>query len=156
MLFFIGLCWDTVDMSIYLPSNKCLEIQQLGHSLLQSEPVTVCQVWSPFGMTNFLSLNIHNFSTHWMYIILHLTYFVFHFSSASTSENVSVATESSSLAISYSWWGNYYGSTHNHWTSYFQGFCGTWSDFMHKAHIGLQELNTAVPMIHKMAFSFTW
>ena len=32
---FLGLCWDTIDMSVSLPYDRQLEIQQLAHSLLQ-------------------------------------------------------------------------------------------------------------------------
>ena len=28
---FLGLCWDTVDMSVSLPCDKPLPIQQLAH-----------------------------------------------------------------------------------------------------------------------------
>ena len=38
---FLGLCWNIVDMSVFLPSGKCIEIQQLAHALLQRQSVTV-------------------------------------------------------------------------------------------------------------------
>ena len=33
---FLGLCWDTVHMSVYVPSDKLADIQQLALSLLQT------------------------------------------------------------------------------------------------------------------------
>ena len=105
-----GLCWDTGDMSISLPSDKLLEIQHLVHSLLQKQPVTVHWIISFLGKTNFcanghaqlcqqcLSFGV----TCWICIIFWLTYFVlfiFPFRSASTSETVSVATEFCSFVI---------------------------------------------------------
>ena len=41
---FLGLCWDTVHMSVSLPPDKLADIQQLALSLLQTPHVTVCQV----------------------------------------------------------------------------------------------------------------
>ena len=43
---FLGLCQDTVDMSVSLPSDKLAEILQLSHSLFQRQPVTVNQTMS--------------------------------------------------------------------------------------------------------------
>ena len=37
---FLGLCWDTVHMSVSLPPDKLADIQQLALSLLQSQHVT--------------------------------------------------------------------------------------------------------------------
>ena len=50
---FLGLCWDTVHMSVLLPPDKLADIQQLALSLLYAQPVTVCQVMSFLGMANF-------------------------------------------------------------------------------------------------------
>ena len=50
---FLGLSWDTVHMSISLPPDKLADIQQLAFSLLQTQPVTVCQVRSFLGKANF-------------------------------------------------------------------------------------------------------
>ena len=38
---FLGLCWDTVCMSVSLPSDKLADIQQLALSFLQSQHLTV-------------------------------------------------------------------------------------------------------------------
>ena len=51
--YFLGVCWDTVHMSISLPSDKLADIQQLALSLLQTQPVSVCQVMSFWGKANF-------------------------------------------------------------------------------------------------------
>ena len=40
-------------MSVSLPPDKLVDIQQLVLSLLQTKPVTVCQVISFLGMANF-------------------------------------------------------------------------------------------------------
>ena len=41
---FLGLCWDTVCMSVSLPPDKLADIQQLALSLLQTPHVTVRKV----------------------------------------------------------------------------------------------------------------
>ena len=38
---FLGLCWDTVHMSVSLPLDKLADIQQLAFSLLHTPHVTV-------------------------------------------------------------------------------------------------------------------
>ena len=43
---FSGLCWDPVLTSVSLPPDKLADIQELALSLLQTQPVTVCQVMS--------------------------------------------------------------------------------------------------------------
>ena len=53
MLFFLGLYWHTVDMSVSLASEKLLEIQQLAYSLLERQPVTLNEVMSFLGKTTF-------------------------------------------------------------------------------------------------------
>ena len=49
---FLGLCWDTVCMSVSLPPDKLADIQQLALSLLLTPHVTVCKVMSFLGMAN--------------------------------------------------------------------------------------------------------
>ena len=56
-LCFLGLCWDAVNVSVYLSSDKLLEVQQL----LQTQPVAVCQVMSFFGKTISCAKDMHNF-----------------------------------------------------------------------------------------------
>ena len=50
---FLGLCWNTVQMSVFLPPDKLANIQQLGLSLLWTQHVTVCRVMSFLGKANF-------------------------------------------------------------------------------------------------------
>ena len=45
--------WDTLDMSVFLPSEKLLEIQQLAPASLQRQSITVPQVTSFLGKTTF-------------------------------------------------------------------------------------------------------
>ena len=52
---FLGLCWDTVHMSVSLPPDRLnnMYIQQLALSLLQTPHVTVHRVMSFLGKANF-------------------------------------------------------------------------------------------------------
>ena len=50
---FLGLCWDTIHMSVSLPPDKLADIQQLALSLLQTTHVTVCKVISFLDKANF-------------------------------------------------------------------------------------------------------
>ena len=50
---FLGLCQDTVCMSVSLPPEKLADIQQLALSLLQTPHVTGCKVMSFLGKANF-------------------------------------------------------------------------------------------------------
>ena len=50
---FLSLCWDTVDMSISLPFDKCLEIQQLANALLQRHSIRVHHIMFFLGKTTF-------------------------------------------------------------------------------------------------------
>ena len=80
---FLGLCWDTVDMSVSLPPDKLADIQQLMLSLLCTPYVTVCRVMSFLGKTNFLPMAISKCNAYAMslrvtcytFIILPLNYF---------------------------------------------------------------------------------
>ena len=58
--FLFKECWDMVDMSVSLPSTILLEIQQLVHGLLSRHPVTVHQVMSFLGKTNFVPMGMHS------------------------------------------------------------------------------------------------
>ena len=40
---FLGLCWDTVHMSVSLPPDKLADIKQLALSLMWTPHVTVCR-----------------------------------------------------------------------------------------------------------------
>ena len=52
-LCFLGLCWDTVHMSVSLPPDKLADIQQLALSLLWTPHVTVHRVMSFLDKANF-------------------------------------------------------------------------------------------------------
>ena len=56
---FLGLCWDTVPMSVSLPPDKLADIQQLAVSLLWTTHGTVCKVMSFLGKANFCT-NCHS------------------------------------------------------------------------------------------------
>ena len=50
---FLGLCWDTVHMSVSLPPDKLTDNQQLALSFLWTPHVTVHKVMSFLGKANF-------------------------------------------------------------------------------------------------------
>ena len=50
---FLGLCWDTICMSVSSPPDKLADIQQLALSFLQKLHVTVCWVMSFLCKANF-------------------------------------------------------------------------------------------------------
>ena len=80
---FLGLCWDTVHMSVSLLPDKLADIQQLALSLLQTPHVTVCRVMSFSGKANFVPMATPKCSTYvmsfrvtcYMFIILPPNYF---------------------------------------------------------------------------------
>ena len=51
--YFLGLCWNTVHMSVSLPSDKLADIQQLALPLLLTPHVTVLGSCSFLGKANF-------------------------------------------------------------------------------------------------------
>ena len=51
---FLVFCWDTVHMSVSLPSDELVDIQQLALSLLWTQPVAVHWVMSFLGRANIL------------------------------------------------------------------------------------------------------
>ena len=65
---FLGLCWDTVHMTVSLPPDKLADIQQLGLSLLQTPDVTVHKVMSFLGKANFCT-NGHSQLHHLCHVI---------------------------------------------------------------------------------------
>ena len=52
---FLSQCWNTVDMSVFLPSDKLNEIQQMAHSLLQNQSVTVHDIMFILGKNTFFA-----------------------------------------------------------------------------------------------------
>ena len=65
---FLGLCWDTVHMSVSLPSDKLADIQQLALSLLWTPHVTVRRVMSFLGKAKFCT-NGHSQMQHLCHVI---------------------------------------------------------------------------------------
>ena len=78
---FLGLCWDTVHISVSLPPDNIADIQQLALSLLQSPHVTVHQVMCFLGKANFCT-NGHSQLWHLCHVIqsdmLHVYYSLTH------------------------------------------------------------------------------
>ena len=80
---FLGLCWDTVHMSVSLPPDNLTDIQQLALSLFQTQHMTVCRVISFLYKANFLPMATPNCGTYavsfrvtcYMFIILPPNYF---------------------------------------------------------------------------------
>ena len=52
---YLWLFSDTVDMSVFLPYDKLFEVQCLAHALLQTQPITVCQIMSFGGQGQFFT-----------------------------------------------------------------------------------------------------
>ena len=155
---FLGLCWDTVHMSVSLPPVKLADIQQLALSLLQSQHVAVCQIMSFLGKANFCG-NGHSQLWHLCHVIqsdmLHVYYSPIHlFSWVHFSlsllcqlEQLSQLQQSPApllfplpdVVIATNVMPTY-------WAFYFQGsglplsVSGPWAGSMCRAHIALQEL----------------
>ena len=108
---FLGLCWDTVHMSVSLPPDKLADIQQLALSLLHTPHVTVRKVMSFLGKANFCinghsqlwrlcrviqsdMLSVYHSPTH-LFSCVHFFSFVL----TSTGLVGSLATKSCSIAI---------------------------------------------------------
>ena len=56
--YFVGLFKNTLDISVSLPSDNCLKIQKLAHSLLKTQSVTISQIMPLLGKVNFC-VNTH-------------------------------------------------------------------------------------------------
>ena len=167
---FLGLCWDTVHMSVSLPPDKLADIQQLALSLLHTPHVTVHKVMSFLGKANFC-INGHSQLRQLCRVIqsdmlrvYHSPTHLFsrvHFSPSSLRQldqlaklqqspvplqfplpDVVIATDATLI----------------HWAFYFQGsglplsVSGTWSGSLSRAHIALQELQAVAVMLRRMAF----
>ena len=74
---FLGLCWNTVHMSVSLPPDKLADIEQLAVSLLQSQHVTVHWVMSFLGNANFCT-NCHSQLWHLCHVIQRDMLHVYH------------------------------------------------------------------------------
>ena len=56
----VTLCWHTLDIFESLQSDKLLDIQQMAHSLLWRQPVTVHQVMSFWARSPFAPVDMYN------------------------------------------------------------------------------------------------
>ena len=56
LFVFLGLCGDSVHLSVSLPPDKLADIRQLVLSLLQTQPITVHWVMSFLGKANFCAI----------------------------------------------------------------------------------------------------
>ena len=167
---FLGLCWDTVRMSVSLPPDKLADIQQLALSLLHTLHVTVCKVMSFLGKANFCT-NGHSHLQHLCHVIQSDMLSVYH----SPTQLFSHVHFSLSTLCKLEWLSNLQQSpvllqfplpdvviatdaTPTHWAFYFQGSglplsgSGAWSGFLSRAHIALQELQAVAIMLCRMAF----
>ena len=167
---FLGLCWDTVCMSVSLPPDKLAEIQQLALALLQTPHVTVHKVMSFLGKANFCT-NGHSQLWHLCCVIQSDMLSVYH----SPTQLFSHVHFSPSSLCQLEWLAKLQQSpvplqfllpdvviatdaTPTHWAFYFQGsglplsVSGTWSGSLSRAHIALQELQAVAVMLHRMAF----
>ena len=167
---FVGLCWDTVCMSVSLPPDKLANIYQLALSLLQTPHVTVCKVMSFLGKANFCT-NGHSQLHHLCCVIQSDMLSVYH----SPTQLFSHAYFSLSSLHQLEWLAELQQSpvllqfplpdvviatdaTPTHWAFYFQesglplSVSGAWSGSLSRAHIALQELQAVAVMLHRMAF----
>ena len=167
---FLGLCWDTVHMSVSLPPDKLADIQQLALSLLHTPHVTVHKVMSFLGKANFCinghsqlqrlcrviqsdMLSVYHSPTH---LFSHV-----HFSPSSLHQLDRLANlQQSPVPLQFPLPDVVIGTdaTPTRWAFYFQGsglplsVSGTWSGSLSRAHIALQELQAVAVMLCRMAF----
>ena len=167
---FLGLCWDTVCMSVSLTLDKLADIQQLALALLQTPHVTVRKVMSFLGKANFCTnghsqlrclcrviqsdmLSVYHSPTQ---LFSHV-----HFSPSSSCQLEQLAKlQQSPVPLQFPLPDVVIATdaTPTHWTFYFQGYglplsvSGAWSASLSRAHIALQELQAVAIMLHRMAF----
>ena len=168
--YFLGLCWDTVHMSVSLPPDKLADIQQLALSFLQTPDVTVCWVMSFLGKANFCT-NGHSQLWH-LYCVIqsdmlhvyhsptHLFSHV-HFSLSSLHQLEQLAhLQQSPVPLQFPLPDVVIATDAmpTHWAFYFQGsglpllVSGSWLGSLWRAHIALQELQAVAMMLHRMTF----
>ena len=164
---FLGICWDTVHMSVSFPPDKLADIQQLALSLLETTHVTVM---SFLGKANFCT-NGHSQLHCLCCVIQHDMLSVYY----SPTQLFSRVHFSLSSLRQLEWLANLQQSpiplqfplpdvviatdaTPTHWAFYFQGsglplsVSGAWSGSLSRAHIALQELHAVAVMLCRMAF----
>ena len=137
--YFLGLCWETVCLSVSLPPDKLVDIQQLALSLLQSQHLKVHRVMSFLGKANFCN-NGDSYLWHLCCVIQNVMLHVYHFPTHLFSRV------------------HFFLSFPTHWTFYFQGsglplsFSGSSSGSVCMAHIALQDLQAIAMMLCRIAF----
>ena len=157
-------------MSVSLPPDKLVDIQQLALFLLCTPHVTVHKVMSFLGKANFCT-NGHSQLWHLCHVIQSDMLSVFH---SPTQLFLHVHFSLSSLH-QLEWLAKLQQSPvplqfplpdvviatdaiPTHWAFYFQGswlplsVSGAWSGSLSRAHIALQELQAVAIMLHRMAF----
>ena len=168
--WFLGLCWDTVHMSVSLPHDQLADIQQLSLSLLQSQHVTVHGVMSFLGKANICTSGhsqlwclchvIQSDMLHVYHSPTHLFSWV-HFSLSSLHQLEQLShLQQSPVPLQFPLPGVVIATdaTPTHWVFYFQGsglplsISGPWSGSMCRAHIALQELQAIAMTLCRMAF----
>ena len=167
---FLGLCGETVHMSVSLPSDNLADIQQLALSVLQTQHVTVCRVMFFLGKANYCT-NGHSQLQCLCHVIqsdmLHVShsptdlFSCVHFSLSSLCQlewlahlqqspvplqfllpDVLIATD----------------AMPTYWAFYFQEsglhllVSGSWLGSLCRAHIALQELQAIAMVLCRMAF----
>ena len=166
---FLGLCWDTVHMSVSLPCDKLADSQKVALSLLWTQHVTVCRVMSFLGKANFCT-NGHSQLWHLPCVIPSDMLHVYH----SPTDLFSHVHFSLSSLRQLEWLAHLQQSPvplqfllpdvviatdamPTHWTFYFQGSglpilaSGSWLGSLCRAFIALQELQAVAMMLHRNA-----
>ena len=167
---FLGLCWDTVCMSVSLPPDKLADIQQLALSLLHTPHVTVHKVMSFLGKAHFCT-NGHSHLWHLCCVIQSDMLSVYH----SPTQLFSHVHFCLSSLHQLEWLSNLQESpvplhfplpdmviatdaTPTHWAFYFQdcglplSVSGAWSGSLSSAYTALQQLQAVAIMLRRMAF----
>ena len=167
---FLGLCWDTVCISVSFPPDKLADIQQLALSLLQTSHVTVHRVMSILSKANFCIIG-HSQLWHLCHAIQSDMLHVYH----SPFQLFSCVHLSLSSLHQLEWLAHLQQSPvllqfplpdvviatdaiPTHWAFYFQGsglpllVSGSWSSSLCRAHTALQELQAVAMMLHRMVF----
>ena len=167
---FLVLCWDTVCMSVSLPPDKLVDIQQLALSLLWTPHITVHKVMSFLGKANFCTSG-HSQLHHLCCVIQSDMRSVYHsptqlflhvhFSLSSLHQLEQLAKlQQSPVPLQFPLPDVVIATdaTPTHWAFYFQGsglplsVSGAWSGSLARAHIALHELQAVAVMLHRMAF----
>ena len=157
-------------MSVSLPPDKLVEIQQLALSMLWTLHVTVCKVMSFLGKANFCT-NGHSQLHRLCCVIQSDMLSVYH----SSMQLFSCVLFSLSSLCQLEWLAHLQQSpvplqfplpdvviatdaTPTHWAFYFQGsglplwVSGSWSGSLCRAYIALEELHAVAIMLWRMVF----